>query len=196
MLIGLGFIFLEITFIQKFLLLLGTPIMALTVILFSILLSSGIGAYLSGRLFGKNPYRAVIISIPILAGIVIFYYGFLEEIIDSNLVLRLYERIAVTFALLSPAGLLMGFQFPSITRMASSSQLPSSSSDDITLLWGINVIASVIATVLTSISSMVIGFNGNLVVGVILYLGALTSAILAKKRRYKLVGNREIGSKT
>jgi hypothetical protein len=196
MLIGLGFIFLEITFIQKFLLLLGTPIMALTVILFSILLSSAIGAYLSGRLFSKNPYRAVIISIPILAGIVIFYYGFLEEIIDSNLVLRLYERIAVTFALLSPAGLLMGFQFPSITRMASSSQLPSSSSDDITLLWGINVIASVIATVLTAISSMVIGFNGNLVVGVILYLGALTSAILAKKRRYKLVGNREIGSKT
>src|SRR6476646_7419379 len=44
-LIGFGFIFLEITFIQKFLLLLGTPIMALTVILFSILLSSGIGAY-------------------------------------------------------------------------------------------------------------------------------------------------------
>ncbi|MFL6430757.1 MAG: hypothetical protein ACJ71X_04770, partial [Nitrososphaeraceae archaeon] len=49
--IGFGFVFLEITFIQKFLLLLGTPIMALTVILFSILLSSGIGAYLSGRLF-------------------------------------------------------------------------------------------------------------------------------------------------
>jgi hypothetical protein len=194
--IGFGFIFLEITFIQKFLLLLGTPIMALTVILFSILLSSGIGAYLSGRLFGKNPYRAVIISIPILAGIIIFYYSFIEEIIDSKIVLPLYERIAVTFALLSPAGLLMGFQFPSITRMASPSQLPRSSSDDITLLWGINVITSVIATVLTAISSMVIGFNGNLVVGIVLYLGALTSAILSKKRRYKLIGNREIGSST
>ena len=66
-LIGFGFIFLEITFIQKFLLLLGTPIMALTVILFSILLSSGIGAYLSGRLFSKNPYKAVVISIPVLS---------------------------------------------------------------------------------------------------------------------------------
>ena len=65
--IGFGFIFLEITLIQKFLLLLGTPIMALTVILFSILLSSGIGAYLSGKLFSKNPYRAVVISIPLLA---------------------------------------------------------------------------------------------------------------------------------
>ncbi|MGB8024021.1 MAG: hypothetical protein WCF06_06850, partial [Nitrososphaeraceae archaeon] len=81
-LIGFGFIFLEITFIQKFLLLLGTPILALTVILFSILLSSGIGAYLSGRLFSKNPYKAVVISIPVLATIVLIYYNFLSAIID------------------------------------------------------------------------------------------------------------------
>src|SRR5215212_2147798 len=185
MLIGLGFIFLEITFIQKFLLLLGTPIMALTVILFSILLSSGIGAYLSGRLFGKNPYRAVIISIPILAGIIIFYYSFIEEIIDSKIVLPLYERIAVTFALLSPAGLLMGFQFPSITRMAYESSLHSlkrhPGNQDITLLWGVNVIASVIGTVLTTISSMVIGFNGNLLIGLGLYVSALAAAISATK---------------
>ncbi|MFL6317743.1 MAG: hypothetical protein ACJ73C_13555, partial [Nitrososphaeraceae archaeon] len=181
-LIGLGFIFLEITFIQKFLLLLGTPIMALTVILFSILLSSGIGAYLSGRLFNKNPYKAVVISIPILTGIVIFYYTFIQEIIDSAIVLSLYERIVLTFALLSPAGLLMGFQFPSITRMASSSlqERPRSNADDITLLWGVNVIASVIGTVLTAISSMVIGFSGNLLVGIALYLVALISAIAAK----------------
>ena len=92
--IGFGFIFLEITFIQKFLLLLGTPIMALTVILFSILLSSGIGAYLSGRLFSKNPYKAVVISIPLLAGILLAYYGFLQQIIDANIVLSLYHRVA------------------------------------------------------------------------------------------------------
>jgi predicted membrane-bound spermidine synthase len=196
--IGFGFVFLEITFIQKFLLLLGTPIMALTVILFSILLSSGIGAYLSGRLFNKNPYKAVVISIPILTGIVIFYYTFIQEIIDSAIVLSLYERIVLTFALLSPAGLLMGFQFPSITRMASSSlqERPRSNADDITLLWGVNVIASVIGTVLTAISSMVIGFSGNLLVGIALYLGALISAIAARKITYKLIGNQEIGSKS
>ncbi len=125
-LIGFGFIFLEITFIQKFLLLLGTPIMALTVILFSILLSSGIGAYLSGRLFSKNPYKAVVISIPVLATIVLIYYNFLSVIIDRGIILELYQRIALTFVLLSPAGLLMGFQFPSITRMASSSSSSSS----------------------------------------------------------------------
>jgi Spermine/spermidine synthase domain len=191
--IGLGFIFLEITFIQKFLLLLGTPIMALTVILFSVLLSSGIGAYLSGRLFRKNPFKAIVISIPLLAGIVLAYYSILPQIIDSAIVLSLLDRIALTFVLLSPAGLLMGFQFPSITRMTSSSTLSatplmkeeygSGGNQDITLLWGVNIIASVIGSVLTAVSSMVIGFSGNLLIGLGLYLGALAAAIAFNKIR-------------
>ncbi|MGB8025416.1 MAG: hypothetical protein WCF06_14000, partial [Nitrososphaeraceae archaeon] len=215
-LIGFGFIFLEITFIQKFLLLLGTPIMALTVILFSILLSSGIGAYLSGRLFSKNPYKAVVISIPLLATIVLIYYNFLSVIIDRGIILELYQRIALTFVLLSPAGLLMGFQFPSITRMASSSSsslamhssqkqkstttsatattlTTTAANDDITLLWGVNVIASVVGTVLTAISSMVIGFNGNLLVGLGVYLAALTSAIAAARITTKTKSKRQSG---
>lgn len=195
--IGLGFIFLEITFIQKFLLLLGTPIMALTVILFSILLSTGIGAYLSGKLFRKNPYRAIMISIPPLSGIVLVYYVFLQGIIEYGIILQLSERIALTFALLSPAGFLMGFQFPSITRMASSSRRLNeesnsnegnggSAGEDITLLWGANVIASVVGTVLTATSSMIIGFNGNLLIGVGMYLGALGSAVAAQKITQKV----------
>ena len=214
MFIGLGFIFLEITFIQRFLLLLGTPIMALTVILFSILLSTGIGAYLSGKLFHKNPYKAIMVSIPPLVGIVLAYYFFLQGIIESAIVWQLPERIALAFALLSPTGFLMGFQFPSITRMASSSSASSrlkqdlhgskgsngssgsssssgSSGEDITLLWGVNVIASVVGTVLTATSSMIIGFNGNLLIGVGLYLGALGSAVAAQKISQK-VGRKAI----
>jgi spermine/spermidine synthase len=199
--IGLGFIFLEITFIQKFLLLLGTPIMALTVILFSILSSSGIGAYLSGRLFNRSPYYAVVLSIPLLGGILIGYYGFLQGIISFSIVLPLHERIALTFALLSPVGILMGFQFPSITRMASSySSLHSSeghtSNQDITLLWGINVIASVIGTVLTTTSSMVVGFNGNLLIGFGLYMGALASAIAAVKITQKHPRGQKVADKS
>src|SRR5215831_11935104 len=201
-LIGLGFIFLEITFIQKFLLLLGTPIMALTVILFSILLSTGIGAYLSGKLFRKNPYRAILMSIPPLSGIVLVYYAFLQGIIEYGIILQLSQRIALTFALLSPAGFLMGFQFPSITRMASSSRrlndelnssegIGGSGSEDITLLWGSNVIASVVGTVLTAAASMIIGFNGNLLIGVGMYLGALGSAVAAQRITQK-VGRRAL----
>ena len=59
--------------------------------------------------------------------------------------------------------------------------VPGSSGEDITLLWGVNVIASVVGTVLTATSSMIIGFNGNLLIGVGLYLGALGSAVAAAK---------------
>jgi hypothetical protein len=149
-----------------------------------------------------------VISIPLLAVTVLLYYGFLPRIIDSGIILELQQRITLTFALLLPAGILMGFQFPSITRMGSLSRSTPSSSyllqernhddsiagggdsgsgggEDVTLLWGINVTASVIGTVLTAISSMVIGFSGNLMIGFGLYLGALASAIAAARIVHK-----------
>ena len=100
--------------------------------------------------------------------------------------LDIHYRIGLTFALLSPAGVLMGFQFPSAVRMSSfyaqkhSQQLGKDNQrGDITLLWGVNVIASVIGTVLTAILSMIIGFSGNLLVGAGLYLGALLSILVS-----------------
>jgi hypothetical protein len=197
--IGLGFMVIEITFIQKFLLLLGTPIMALTVIVFSVLLSSGIGAYLSGKLFRGSPQKGMIISIPLLITIILIYYSFLQEIINTNIALEIQYRIGLTFALLSPAGLLMGFQFPSIIRMTSSYakkqtvrlRETENQHEDVTLLWGVNVIASVIGTVLTAILSMIIGFSGNLLVGAGLYFGAYLVIVISVMRAKTLI-NREI----
>ncbi|WP_148681515.1 spermine/spermidine synthase domain-containing protein [Candidatus Nitrososphaera gargensis] len=190
--IGLGFMILEITFIQKFLLLLGTPIMALTVILFSILLSSGIGAYLSGRLFGGRPYRAVFVSVPILAGMILFNFYFLQGIIDSSITMDLTARAALTVALLFPAGLLMGFQFPSLISMAS---LVKNKEDNTTLLWGVNVIASIIGTVLAATLAMIVGFSGNLLIGLGLYAGAAVSALFAllsiKRAQVAVMGDRQ-----
>ena len=173
--IGLGFMILEITFIQKFLLLLGTPIMALTVILFSVLLSSGIGAYVSGRLFKDNPYRAVFASVPVLAGIIVFYLFSLQGIIDASITATLPARAALTFALLFPAGLLMGFQFPSLIGMASRTP----SGNNTTLLWGVNVVASIVGTVLAALLGMIVGFNVNLLIGLAMYAGAGASALAA-----------------
>jgi hypothetical protein len=190
--IGVGFMILEVTFIQKFLLLLGTPIMALTVILFSILLSSGIGSYVSGKIFSKRPHKSALASIPILAGIIIIYFIYLQQIIESNITMELSYRIALTFGLLSPAGFLMGFQFPSLIKMASLISIQNKNepmlqydnyhnnkNNNTTLLWGINIVASVIGTVLAAISAMIVGFNGNLLIGLCMYLGAGTCALLS-----------------
>jgi hypothetical protein len=61
----------------------------------------------------------------------------------------------------------------------------SSSGNDTTLLWGINIIASIIGTVLAALLAMVIGFGGNLVIGLAMYLGAGASAWLALASRGK-----------
>jgi Spermine/spermidine synthase domain len=198
--IGVGFMILEVTFIQKFLLLLGTPIMALTVILFSILLSSGIGSYISGKVFSTRPHRAVLTSIPILAGIIIIYFLYLQQVIASTISMDLQYRIALTFGLLLPAGFLMGFQFPSLIKMASLVAIQhknkvviqydnyrDSKNNNTTLLWGINIVASVIGTVLAAISAMIIGFNGNLLIGLGMYLGAGTCALFSI---YHMMNNR------
>lgn len=190
--IGVGFMILEVTFIQKFLLLLGTPIMALTVILFSILLSGGIGSYVSGKIFSKRPHKSVLASIPVLAGIIIIYFIYLQQIIESNITMELSYRIALTFGLLFPAGFLMGFQFPSLIKMASLISIlnknkavlqydnyHNNKNNNTTLLWGINIVASVIGTVLAAISAMIVGFNGNLLIGLCMYLGAGTCALLS-----------------
>jgi len=190
--IGVGFMVLEVTFIQKFLLLLGTPIMALTVILFSILLSSGIGSYVSGKIFSKRPHKSVLGSIPILVGIIIVYFIYLQQIIESNIAMELPYRIALTFGLLFPAGFLMGFQFPSLIKMASLISIQSKNevtvqhenyrdrkNNNTTLLWGINIIASIVGTVLAAISAMIVGFNGNLLIGLCMYLGAGACALLS-----------------
>jgi predicted membrane-bound spermidine synthase len=204
--IGVGFMVLEVTFIQKFLLLLGTPIMALTVILFSILLSSGIGSYISGKVFSTTPHRAVLTSIPILAGIIIIYFIYLQQVIASTISMDLPYRIALTFGLLFPAGFLMGFQFPSLIKMASLVAIQKNRNKDnkvitvfqydnyrdskynnTTLLWGVNIVASVIGTVLAAISAMIIGFNGNLLIGLGMYLGAGGCALFSI---YHIMNNR------
>ena len=54
--IGLGFMFVEIAFIQKLVLFLGHPLYAVTVVLFSFLLFAGLGARLSPPLLrGRSP---------------------------------------------------------------------------------------------------------------------------------------------
>ena len=110
--IGVGFMILEVTFIQKFLLLLGTPIMALTVILFSILLSSGIGSYISGKMFSTRPHRAVLTSIPILAVIIIIYFLYLQQVIVSTISMDLPYRIATYIWAIISSGIFDGISIP------------------------------------------------------------------------------------
>ena len=57
--IGAGYILIEVALIQKFVLFLGHPTYALTVVIFSMLVSSGIGSFVSKRLLGRDEGRLI-----------------------------------------------------------------------------------------------------------------------------------------
>jgi hypothetical protein len=64
-------------------------------------------------------------------------------------------------------------------RLGNGTQNNNNNNNNTTLLWGINVIASILGTVLAATLAMIIGFEGNLLVGLAMYAGAGASALLS-----------------
>ena len=86
----------------------------------------------------------------------------------------------------------MGFQFPSITRMSSSTHSEKGYVSDITLLWGTNVIVRVIGTVLAADVMDGHRLKLKLLIACGLYLGALGSAMIASKLNRKETADQKI----
>lgn len=107
--IGIGFIFLEVSLIQRFIIFLTHPTHAFAGVVFSILVSSGIGSFLSQRI-GVEKGGWVII--PLLGFFIPFYTLFLPQILSLLLGQTLIVRQLLTFFILFPIGLFMGMPFP------------------------------------------------------------------------------------
>lgn len=107
--IGIGFIFLEVSLIQRFIIFLTHPTHTFAGVVFSILVSSGIGSFLSQRI-GVEKGGWVII--PLLGFFIPFYTLFLPQILSLLLGQTLIVRQLLTFFILFPIGLFMGMPFP------------------------------------------------------------------------------------
>jgi hypothetical protein len=166
--VGLGFIFIEISFVQKFVLFLGYPTYSLTVVLASLLTSSGIGSYLTGRM-ANAPERRLLPLLGGLAAIGLLYLVLLPVLFQAFLGSPLAVRVVIASAALAPLGLLMGMFFPTgiqIVRRSSESFVPWA--------WGINGCASVVGTVLSVVLAMGFGFRAV----TLLALGIYALAVL------------------
>jgi hypothetical protein len=163
--LGLAFLLVEIPLIQRFALFLGHPIYALAVILFAILLFSGIGSYLSGKLaLRRGPDAAASLILPVLVVGLAVYAFTLTPLLRSMLHLDLAWRIAISIALIAPLGLLMGMPMP--LGIASLSRVRP---ELIPWMWGINGATSVVASVLAVAVSLNIGLRNTLLIGVAIY---------------------------
>jgi hypothetical protein len=151
-LIGMAFMFVEITLIQKFILYLGHPLYSFSVILFSLLLSSGLGSLLSKKILGENIIKNLRWCF-IFCTMLIFVSFFIFPTIQEKLIgISLGYRITLTFISIFPLGFLMGFPFPSGIRL-----LEQTGKKWIPWAWAINAFSSVV----NSVAALLIAFIGG-----------------------------------
>jgi hypothetical protein len=155
--LGLGFMFFEITMIQRLVLFLGYPTYSLTVTLAAILVSTGIGALLSRR-FAEDPNRAMPLLLSALAVLTAFYLFALPRILTGPLLSTgLAVRVLVAIVVLTPLGLCLGMFMPlGLGRVAA---LTEHNEEYVAWAWAVNGFFSVVGSVLTTILSMAVGFR-------------------------------------
>jgi hypothetical protein len=155
--LGLGFMFFEITMIQRLVQFLGYPTYSLTVTLATLLVSTGIGALVSRR-FEGNARTAMPIILAVLVGLTLFYEFALPSILDGALLSTgLPVRIGFTVVVLAPLGLCLGMFMPiGLDRVAS---LTVHREEYVAWAWAVNGFFAVIGSVLTTILSMALGFR-------------------------------------
>jgi spermidine synthase len=177
--VGLGYILVEISCIQRFVLFLGHPTYALTVVIFLLLLSSGAGSLLSRRWLSEAQ-RGWIPLVVLFVGIGLSTWllpGFLGAFIGLPFVLKLLLSAVV----LVPLGLAMGMPFPTGLRaLAGTAEMelpavelgePAHTEDNsVEWAWAMNAGASVLGSVLAMVIAIHFGLNVTLAGGAAAYL--------------------------
>jgi len=164
--IGIGFMLIEISLIQKFTLFLGQPILSLAVVLFSLLVGSGLGSLYSGRVTPDGMGKRIVVTTLVIFLVTGIYAFLLSFLFERLLGLALTPRLLITVILLLPLGFLMGHPFPLGMRWLKETQ----AENYIPWLWGLNGIGSVLGSVGTIAIAISLGFTQALLAGATCYL--------------------------
>ncbi len=162
--LGAGYIMIQVALIQKFVLLLGHPTYALTVIIFSMLISSGLGSLYSKRIVQNSAerLRIVLLLIVILVPVLGYFAGLVT---DLGPALPVPVKMLVTVILIAPLGFMMGIPFP--TGLAT---LESWEKSAVRWGWSMNAASSVLGSALAIFFAIYLGLYQSLVLGGLLYL--------------------------
>ena len=159
--IGLSYLFIEVVFIQKFILFLGHVIFSSSSIIFSMLLFSSLGALYSQRFKIKKLTKIIFI----LFILVILYMFLLDFIIDLFISLNLILKIILSILITAPVGFFMGFPFPLGIRIIKK--------DLIAWAWAVNGSASVLSPILAILIALFLGYNSVLFLAGLFYLAGV-----------------------
>lgn len=164
--VGVGFMFVEIAFIQKFILFLSHPLYAVAVVLCAFLCFAGLGSRYSQRLPARDGRQAML-AITGIWVVSLLYLVALPAVFRLLIALPDPARIAVAVLLIAPLAFLMGMPFPlGLSRVAAGDEAL------VPWAWGINACASVVAAVLATLVAIHAGFTVVILVALLLYFAA------------------------
>jgi len=169
--LGVGFMMIEIGLMQRFVLFLGHPVYALTVVLFTLLIGGALGSRMGQRLCA-DPQRLLVRALPLIALLAVSYAYVLPHIFTMALGLARPLRIALAVVLLLPLGAALGMPLA-----AGITMLGRRRPQHLAWGWAINGAASVLGSVLAMLVALLVGFRVVVLTGAACYLVALALAM-------------------
>ncbi|HTJ58994.1 MAG TPA: hypothetical protein VL418_15755 [Devosiaceae bacterium] len=166
--LGLGYIMVEVGLISRFTLALTNPTISASVMIAGMLVFSGLGAFLSEKLFDRARVTLPLILL-LVAALLIGYGLFLAPVLDWIGAYPYVLRLILCFALIAPPAFLMGF--PMATAMTWLTRLKKDHM--FVWAWGINGCFSVIGAALVPIIATNFGLAAVLGVAGVAYLVAI-----------------------
>ena len=183
MLLGAGYMLVEVCLAQKLILYLGYPALTLSVILFSLLVGSGAGSLFSQGWPRAGMLRSAALAALAVTGAVVVLLGVLSPILDATLAWPIGLRTLVTMLLLAPLGFAMGMPFPTGLR-----EVGAWGGGIVPWAWGVNGVASVLGSVSAMLAAKLWGFQTVLLGGAAVYAVAFALLAAAHARRGALPG--------
>ena len=174
--LGLGYILVEIALIQRFVLFLGHPTYALTVVVFLMLIASGTGSALSRRLLVRpRLVRPVLAAIALL---VVAYIFALPRVLGTLVGWPFPAKLAMSGVLLAPLGFIMGMPFPTglrqiVAETSQATSLQGHAPSAIEWAWAMNAASSVLGSVLAMVVAIQLGLSAALAGGAAAYVAAM-----------------------
>lgn len=174
-LLGLAFLFVEMAFIQKFILFLSHPLYSVAVVLAGFLVFAGFGSAVSGRITQVRKTagqragqllngQAVLLVVGAIIVLSLAYILLLPLLFDRLIGLADGIRIGVTLLLIAPLAFFMGMPFPLGLKL-----IAERAPDFIPWAWGINGFASVISAALATLLAIEFGFTAVLLMALVFY---------------------------
>jgi hypothetical protein len=173
--LGIGYMFLELIFIQKFILFFGNPVYTVSFVIAVMLLSSGAGSYLSARM-SANPFLIQRVLIGIV-GILSLYIFFLSYLLQHIMMIPFLFKGILSVLIISLPAFFMGMPFPLGLRALSyveEKHLPWA--------WGINGSMSVIGAAFATLLAVEVGFSMVMLMAASAYALSLLSMFLYPRR--------------